>query len=719
MFKNIININKLFYQMKYPKILFFRLDKYSEIDTFINKNINEFECDIEITSDSKMLENLFTPDYHILATFGELEQEYYGVINSIIVPRINKRWIHFKEIVNIKEFSRGTTFCYIHNVIGNRESLRPEFSLFTTCYNSYDKIVRAYKSIRAQTLRDWEWVIIDDSPDENHFKFLNDLLGNDKKVRLYKRNKNSGNIGNVKNEAIGLCRGKYLLEMDHDDEITEDLLRQSVSVFENYPEVGFIYTNFVNIYENGNNFKYDDFYGKGYCAYYCENYKGRWVYVSSVANVNNITSVNLICMPNHPRIWRRDVLYKIGSYCELLPINDDQEILLRTVLGTKIAKIHINGYLQYMNEGSNNFSLIRNYEINKIGPKYLYPQFYNMYNFHDEMKKADAYEDEKYIYHNSPIWKRENYDHKYCNLIINTNYKKQICIIGINALVQNLENIQKLYEERTNDFILLENTHNPMFWCRYLDYYGFSRMKCYSLSDCTYDELKKYFLLTYKSCDDYEFITHSIINLSHNTNLSSRKDIIESITNKEMKYLEIGVEYGTTFKDIHFINKTGVDPDPKFESDKLVKLTSDDFFVLNKETFDIVFIDGMHQTEYVLNDFNNSVKCLNDNGIIFIDDVLPINYNEQKKIPNLNYYENNILKYREPWTGDVWKVFYWILINFSDKIKVKYYNNSNYRGVACIHILEKFQINSEDINTINKLDYFEDHSKYLELLKII
>ena len=55
------------------------------------------------------------------------------------------------------------------------------------------------------------------------------------------------------------------------------------------------------------------------------------------------------------------------------------------------------------------------------------------------------------------------------------------------------------------------------------------------------------------------------------------------------------------------------------ESDKLVKLTSDDFFKSNKETFDVIFIDGMHQTEYVLNDFNNSVKCLNDNGKIFID----------------------------------------------------------------------------------------------------
>jgi glycosyltransferase involved in cell wall biosynthesis len=95
----------------------------------------------------------------------------------------------------------------------------PEFSLFTTCYNSYDKIIRAYNSIKTQTLLDWEWVILDDSPNDEHFPFLKKALSHDKRIRLYKRSENNGNIGNVKNEAVSLCRGNYLLEMDHDDEI--------------------------------------------------------------------------------------------------------------------------------------------------------------------------------------------------------------------------------------------------------------------------------------------------------------------------------------------------------------------------------------------------------------------------------------------------------------------------------------------------------------------
>jgi len=117
----------------------------------------------------------------------------------------------------------------------------------------------------------------------------------------------------------------------------------------------------------------------------------------------------------------------------------------------------------------------------------------------------------------------------------------------------------------------------------------------------------------------------------------------------------------------------------------------------------------MHQIEYVLRDFNNSISKLNNNGIIFIDDILPLNYNEQLKIPNKHIYENGILKYLEPWTGDVWKVCYYLLKYHSTDFEFKYYNNENYRGVGVFKILNKFNINS-----INDFEYYKDFGKYFK-----
>jgi hypothetical protein len=632
----------------------------------------------------------------------------------------------------------------------------------------------------------WEWIILDDSPDDDHFQFLRENLTHDCRIRLYRRSENSGSIGNVKNEAVALCRGKYVLEMDHDDEILPTVLEDATIVFSKdgeKEEIGFIYMDFINIYENGDNFRYGDNICKGYGSYYCQKYNDKWVYVYNTPNINNITLSHLVCCPNHPRIWRHNLLLKIGNYCEHLPICDDYEVLLRTAINTKMAKIPKLGYVQYMNNSNNNFSLIRNVEINRIGPQYISPIYYEEYRIADKMETLDAYEkptteDSK---NNVQIWLRdtETYVHKYCNLLVNIDFEKQICIIGLDSLILNLEYIQTLYNNKGNnnnqtgmafDFILLDNKCPIEYLWKQLDGYGFDKMKCYSLIDVSSDLLVSYFKTMYLSTEQYEIINNGYIDRpKYNSGFSNRSQAINSLTKTDDKYLEIGVEYGQTFLQTHFKdeNKTGVDPDPKFDiigkKFKFIKATSDDFFkdrkvdsledrkVDSPKTFDVIFIDGMHQSEYFLRDFNNSVKALHhfsfnmplsgaemtglepllcassmrkgvkNNGSIFIDDILPLTYNEQLKIPRKHYYENGILKYGEEWTGDIWKVVYHILKNYSHNLlleETKYFYNPSYRGVLHLKLKEAFEISDSEseMTTINGYNYFTDFPKYLELL---
>jgi len=493
--------------MKYPFVIFFRYPKYSDIDILFN-NKDELDCSLFIVDKKEDLNKMFNPSYQILVTYGPDEMEYVELCNAIIAPRMRKRWIHYIEIPSVKEFCRGVNYCFVHNCITNREEGRPIFSVFTTTYNSYDKIVRAYNSLKLQSLLDWEWVIVDDSPDEKHFAFLKELLLNDNRIRLYKRAENSGNIGNVKNEAISLCRGKYVIEFDHDDEIPEYVLYDSATYFDKNEDVGFIYMDFINIYENGENYKYNGCISAGYSSYYCQKYKGVWRYVFMTSNINNITLTHLASMPNHPRIWRRDVLMKMGSYCEMLPINDDQEIIMRTALTTKIAKIHKLGYIQYMNNNNNNFSLIRNWEINRIGPHYLQPMFYENYNMNKEMEKRDAHEDVKYFYNYSKIWERDPniYTYKFCNNVVNVDFKKQYCILGVDILINHLGEIKELYKNNENDFIVLDNKVSVEEIWSILDNYNLDRCKCYSLLENNKQQLVNFFMLLYNSCDDFEII---------------------------------------------------------------------------------------------------------------------------------------------------------------------------------------------------------------------
>jgi glycosyltransferase involved in cell wall biosynthesis len=493
--------------MKYPQIIFFRHEKYNQIDEFIEENKEKWMCTFHITQDRNTLNQLFDSNYAILITYGETSDEYLYDVHSIIPARMLKRWLHFVDIQNIDSINHSVNNCYQSIVVEPHETTRPIFSLFTTCYNSYDKIQRAYRSIIIQKLRDWEWVIIDDSPDDKHFEFLRESFSKDKRIRLYRRSENSGYIGNVKNEVVSLCRGKYVLEMDHDDEILEDCLLDAATVFDADEDVGFIYMDFINIYENGANFSYGDFFGLGYEGYYRQKYQGRWVNVAMTANINNITLTHIVGVPNHPRIWRKSTLLKIGNYSEYLPICDDYELLMRTAVNTKMIKINKFSYVQYMNNGSSNFSLMWNAEISRLGPQYIKPYCFHKYKIEEKMRELGASESEIYNKKYSQIWKRDpSYKHVFSNARISLDYTKEYCILGVKTLMDQLNKIKELYSNPKHDFLILDHNGSTDELCNLLDRLGLDRMKCYVMNDCGFTELRRYYLFLYNACDNYEIL---------------------------------------------------------------------------------------------------------------------------------------------------------------------------------------------------------------------
>ena len=130
-----------------------------------------------------------------------------------------------------------------------------------------------------------------------------------------------------------------------------------------------------------------------------------------------------------------------------------------------------------------------------------------------------------------------------------------------------------------------------------------------------------------------------------------RHDIINSLIAKfnYENYLEIGTQQFENYNRINILNKVSVEPFPYPSIDpKLYTFigTSDEYFKsINKDTlFDIVFIDGDHTKEQVLEDVANSLKHLSQNGTIVCHDCLPVTEIMQSK---------QIVK--GAWTGDVWK----------------------------------------------------------------
>jgi hypothetical protein len=109
--------------------------------------------------------------------------------------------------------------------------------------------------------------------------------------------------------------------------------------------------------------------------------------------------------------------------------------------------------------------------------------------------------------------------------------------------------------------------------------------------------------------------------------LVKRWDIINKLIQSYSykSYLEIGVNLGRCFRHIQAKHKISVDPKKKCEEFELThQMTSDDFFVQNTETFDVIFIDGLHRESQCTKDIKNALNVLNENGTIVVHDCLPL-----------------------------------------------------------------------------------------------
>lgn len=126
-----------------------------------------------------------------------------------------------------------------------------------------------------------------------------------------------------------------------------------------------------------------------------------------------------------------------------------------------------------------------------------------------------------------------------------------------------------------------------------------------------------------------------------------RYDIINHYVNKlgAKKYLEIGLQNGISFDKVIAPYKVSVDPDMEARN-PTYRMTSDEFFENNKEKFEVVFIDGLHTGEQVYKDIVNSLRCLEQGGVIICHDMSPTSEIMQR-VPRV----------AKEWTGDCWKAF--------------------------------------------------------------
>lgn len=114
----------------------------------------------------------------------------------------------------------------------------PKVSVLMAVYKTPEAYLRAaIESILAQTYNDFEFLILDDCPEDDREKIVK--LYADKRIKYSKNTQNMG-ISASRNKLIDMAKGKYLAIFDHDDISLPERFAKEAAYLDSHPECGIV-----------------------------------------------------------------------------------------------------------------------------------------------------------------------------------------------------------------------------------------------------------------------------------------------------------------------------------------------------------------------------------------------------------------------------------------------------------------------------------------------
>lgn len=192
-------------------------------------------------------------------------------------------------------------------------------SVIIPTYNRAGFVVEAIQSVLAQTISDFELIIVDDGSTDSTREVLSDFIS--KRTIRYIRQNNQGEAA-ARNTGIDEARGRYIAFLDSDDLFCPEHLGQHIEYLEQHPEAGLVQSSFSKFDPLGNNLGVRD-----------TTWFSGWIYPQILLQWNSLIAIDTVVVP-------RRVLEEIGLFDESLHQATDLDLWRR------IARRHPFGALK-------------------------------------------------------------------------------------------------------------------------------------------------------------------------------------------------------------------------------------------------------------------------------------------------------------------------------------------------------------------------------------
>jgi len=132
----------------------------------------------------------------------------------------------------------------------SREHLiMPLVSIITPVYNAARWLPETLATVRAQTLTDWEHILVDDCSTDGSAAILEAAEAEDPRFRLLRAPRNAGPSA-ARNQALDAARGRFIAFLDADDLWNPEKLARSVEWMTTHG-YGFIYHDYRHMSHDG------------------------------------------------------------------------------------------------------------------------------------------------------------------------------------------------------------------------------------------------------------------------------------------------------------------------------------------------------------------------------------------------------------------------------------------------------------------------------------
>jgi glycosyltransferase involved in cell wall biosynthesis len=189
----------------------------------------------------------------------------------------------------------------------------PQISVVMPVHNGRAFLDESIKSILAQSLRDFEFVILDDASTDGATELLREWAQRDARIKLHHGSKKLGLAGSS-NTVVSKARAPIVARMDADDIAHPDRLRRQLSIMESNPDIVVIGTLCDGIDASGRVVRPRD----------------RW---------RLLRRSGYIPFPHGSTMFRRKVFDEVGGYNELMTGAEDQDLFRKMATKGRVVTL--------------------------------------------------------------------------------------------------------------------------------------------------------------------------------------------------------------------------------------------------------------------------------------------------------------------------------------------------------------------------------------------